>query len=56
MLFRSRLLKDSGSVVWAQDEVSSVIYGMPMAIAKAGLADEIINLADVSDKLISDVT
>lgn len=52
----ARLLKDSGSVVWAQDEVSSVIYGMPMAIAKAGLADEIINLADVSDKLISDVT
>lgn len=52
----SRLLKESGSVVWAQDEVSSVIYGMPMAIAKAGLADEIINLADISDKIISDVT
>ena len=51
-----RLLKETGSVVWSQDEVSSVIYGMPMAIAKAGLADEIINLADISDKLISDVT
>lgn len=52
----ARMLKETGSVVWAQDEVSSVIYGMPMAIAKAGLADEIINLADISDKLISDVT
>lgn len=52
----ARLLKETGSVVWSQDEVSSVIYGMPMAIAKAGLADEIINLADISDKLISDVT
>ncbi len=51
-----RLLKETGSVVWSQDEVSSVIYGMPMAVAKAGLADEIINLADISDKLISDVT
>ncbi len=51
-----RLLKETGSVVWSQDEVSSVIYGMPMAVAKAGLADEIINLADISEKLISDVT
>ncbi len=52
----ARMLKESGSVVWAQDEVSSVIYGMPMAVAKAGLADEIINLADISNKIISDVT
>ncbi|GLR63902.1 protein-glutamate methylesterase/protein-glutamine glutaminase [Marinospirillum insulare] len=52
----ARILKETGSVVWSQDEVSSVIYGMPMAIAKAGLADEIINLADISSKLISDVT
>lgn len=51
-----RMLKETRSVVWAQDEASSVIYGMPMAVAKAGLADEIINLADISDKLISDVT
>ncbi len=52
----ARLLKDTGSVVWAQDEASSVIYGMPMAIAKANLADEIISLDHVADKLISDVT
>lgn len=51
-----RLLKETHSVVWAQDEASSVIYGMPMAVAKAELADEIINLADLADKLISDVT
>lgn len=52
----SRLLKQSGSTVWAQDEASSVIYGMPMAVAKAGYADEIINLEDISNKIISDVT
>ncbi|MBE0505291.1 MAG: chemotaxis response regulator protein-glutamate methylesterase [Marinospirillum sp.] len=51
-----RMLKETGSVIWAQDEASSVIYGMPMAVAKAGLVDEIINLADITDKLISDVT
>lgn len=52
----TRMLKETGSVVWAQDEASSVIYGMPMAVAKANLAEEIINLADISSKLISDVT
>lgn len=50
-----RYLKSKGSIIWAQDEESSVIYGMPMAVAKAGLADEIINLNDLTDKLKSDV-
>jgi len=52
----ARMLKETGSVVWAQDEASSVIYGMPMAVAKANIAEEIINLADIADKLTSDVT
>ena len=34
------MMKQSGSVIWSQDEKSSVIYGMPMAVAKAGLSDE----------------
>ena len=34
----AKLLKQGGSTVWAQDEASSVIYGMPMAVAKAGLS------------------
>lgn len=37
----ARMLKQVGSQVWAQDEASCVIYGMPMAIAKANLADAI---------------
>ncbi|WP_416885837.1 protein-glutamate methylesterase/protein-glutamine glutaminase [Marinospirillum sp.] len=52
----ARMLKETGAVIWAQDEASSVIYGMPMAIAKANLADQIINLSDVGQQLISDVT
>jgi two-component system chemotaxis response regulator CheB len=43
----ARLLKQGGSQVWAQDEASSVIYGMPMAIAKAGLADAVYSLDDI---------
>lgn len=52
----AKKLKDKGSSIWAQDEASSVIFGMPMSIIKANLADEIINLDDLADKLISDVT
>ncbi|MCY1397580.1 Chemotaxis response regulator protein-glutamate methylesterase of group 1 operon [compost metagenome] len=48
----ARLLKQSGSNVWAQDESSCVIYGMPMAIAKANLADAIYSLDEIGRHLI----
>jgi two-component system chemotaxis response regulator CheB len=47
----ARLLKRSGSTVWAQDEATSVIYGMPMAVAKEGLADEVLPLQDFCHRL-----
>jgi len=50
-----RMMKETGSVVWAQDEKTSVIYGMPMAVAKAGLADEILALDEVATRLIEGV-
>lgn len=43
----ARMLKQAGSSIWAQDEASSVIYGMPMAIAKANLADGIYSLDEI---------
>ena len=48
----ARLLKQSGSQVWAQDEASCVIYGMPMAIVKAGLADFVYSLDDIGGYLV----
>ena len=48
----ARLLKQGGSQVWAQDEASCVIYGMPMAIVKAGLADSVYSLDDMGRHLI----
>lgn len=48
----ARLLKSVGSQVWAQDEASCVIYGMPMAVVKAGLADHIYSLNDVGPLLV----
>jgi two-component system chemotaxis response regulator CheB len=47
----ARLLKQGGSQVWAQDEASCVIYGMPMAIVKASLADAIYSLDDIGRHL-----
>ena len=43
----ARLLKQGGSQIWAQDEASCVIYGMPMAIVKANLADAVYSLDDI---------
>ncbi len=51
----SRLLKQFGSRIWAQDEASSVVYGMPQAVTAAGLTDIEVGLADVASKLISEV-
>jgi len=47
----AKLLKQNGASVWAQDEATSVIYGMPMAIAKANLADEILPLQQIGPRL-----
>lgn len=47
----ARMLKQAGSQVWAQDEASSVIYGMPMAVAKANLADGIYDLDEIGRHL-----
>ncbi len=49
----ARLLKQAGAVVWAQNESSCTIYGMPQAIVKAGLADDILDLKDIGPLLMS---
>lgn len=49
------LMKETGSSIWAQDQQSCVIYGMPMAVAKANLADAILPLDNIAAKLIKEV-
>ncbi len=44
----ARALKAAGGRVWAQDRDSSVIYGMPMEVAKAGLADAVLDLGELA--------
>jgi len=48
----ARKLKKLGATVWSQDEASSVIYGMPMAVAEAGLSDQVLSLRDIGPSLV----
>lgn len=47
----ARLLKQQGAEIWAQDEATSVIYGMPMAVANARLTNEILPLQKIGVRL-----
>lgn len=51
----ARLLKDAGSALWSQDEASCVIYGMPMAVARAGLTDKVLSLKEIGPRLVREV-
>ena len=44
-------LKQKGATVWVQDEETCVVYGMPMAIVKANLADSVLPLDVIGQKL-----
>lgn len=44
-----RMLHQKGSVVWAQNEDTSVVYGMPQAVVNAGIADQILPLEKFAD-------
>lgn len=44
----AKLLKSAGATVWGQSESTCTIYGMPQAVAKAGLVDSVVDLKDFS--------
>lgn len=44
-------IHQKGGLVWAQDQESSTIYGMPLAVAKAGIADKILSITDIGKNL-----
>jgi len=46
------IIREQGGQVIAQNEASSVIWGMPGAVAKAGLADAILPLSDIAFEII----
>ena len=46
-----KLLKAGGSTVWTQSESTCVVYGMPMAVDKAGLSDKSLDLETVAEHI-----
>ena len=47
----ARLLKERGATVWSQDQASSVVYGMPLSVVKAGHSDRVLPLGDIGPAL-----
>jgi two-component system chemotaxis response regulator CheB len=51
----ARLLKEGGSHIWAQDQASCVVYGMPAAIVEAGLAEQVLPLDEIGNSIAAAV-
>ncbi len=51
----ARILKEKGSSLWSQDEQSSVVYGMPAAVARANLSDCVLPLNEFAKQLIAEI-
>lgn len=46
-----RSIRSSGSTVWTQDAASCVVYGMPAAVADAGLSQRVLGLQEIGPAL-----
>jgi len=51
----SRMLKDRGATIWAQDEHSCVVYGMPQAVASAGISELSLPLDEVAPSILKEL-
>jgi two-component system chemotaxis response regulator CheB len=46
------LLREAGGQILTQDEATSVVWGMPGAVARAGLADRVLPLSLIADEIL----
>lgn len=51
-----RLLREKGAQILVQDEASSVVWGMPGAVAKANLADAVLPLEAMAKEILERTT
>jgi two-component system chemotaxis response regulator CheB len=49
----ARLIRQAGGNIWAQDEASCVVYGMPAAVARAGLAERVLPLTQIGPAILA---
>lgn len=45
------MIKAAGGNVISEDESTCIIYGMPRCVAEAGLADEVVPLGDIAERI-----
>ncbi|WP_194435938.1 protein-glutamate methylesterase/protein-glutamine glutaminase [Vibrio fluminensis] len=51
----ARMLKNAGATIWAQDEESCVVYGMPQAVAKEGISSEDLPLERIAERMLVEI-
>ena len=51
----SRMLKAKGATIWAQDEQTSVVYGMPQAVHAAGISQLSLPLDEIANAILKAV-
>jgi len=51
----SRMLKDKGATIWAQDEASCVVYGMPQAVTVAGVSEMSLPLDEIAATILKEI-
>ena len=51
-----RLMKGEGATIIAQDEESSVVFGMPLEAVKAGIVDLLAPLRSIPHLIVERVT
>ncbi|PHR81456.1 MAG: chemotaxis response regulator protein-glutamate methylesterase [Colwellia sp.] len=51
----SRMLKARGSTIWAQDEQTCVVYGMPQAVTAAGISQLSLPLETISNAILKEI-
>ena len=51
----ARKIKEAGGKILIQDEESSVVWGMPGSVSKAGLTDGVLPLSQLADVLVKSI-
>jgi two-component system, chemotaxis family, protein-glutamate methylesterase/glutaminase len=45
-------IREAGGQIVAQDEATSVVWGMPGSVVRAGLADRVLPLSQIADDIL----
>ncbi|MGY0640456.1 MAG: chemotaxis protein CheB, partial [Paraglaciecola chathamensis] len=48
-------LKRNGAKIWAQDELSSVVYGMPQAVMNSGIAEKEFSIDSFESHIVKEM-